>query len=90
MFKTKTNLDGSINKYKARLVAKGYKQKKGEDYNEVFAPVSRLDTICLIISHAAQNGWKLFQMDVKSTYLNGFLEEEIYLEQPLGFVKKGK
>ena len=57
---------------------------------KVFASVSGLDTIRLIISLAAQNGWKLFQMDVKSTFLNGFLEEEIYLEQPLGFVRKSQ
>ncbi|XP_073121665.1 uncharacterized protein [Henckelia pumila] len=85
---TKTNQDGSVNKYKARLVAKGYKQKEGEDFNEVFDPLSRLDTIRLIISLAAQNGWKLFQMDVKLAFWNGYLQEEIYLEQPLGFVRK--
>lgn len=90
VFKTKTNLDGSINKYKARLVAKGYKQKEGEDFNEVFAPVSRLDTIRLLISLAAQNGWKLLHMDVKSAFLNGFLQDEIYLQQPPGFVKRGE
>ncbi|GAA0166120.1 transmembrane signal receptor [Lithospermum erythrorhizon] len=90
VFKTKTNLDGSINKHKARLVAKGYKQKEGEDFNEVFAPVSRLDTVRLIISLAAQNGWKLLQMDIKSSFLNGVLQDEIYLEQPPSFVKKGE
>lgn len=90
VFKTKTNLDGSVNKYKARLVAKGYTQKEGEDFNEVFAPVSRLDTIRLIISLAAQNGWKLFQMDIKSAFLNGYFCDEIYLEQPPCFVKKGQ
>ncbi|XP_073120189.1 uncharacterized protein [Henckelia pumila] len=90
IFKTKTNQDSSFNKYKARLVAKGYKQKEDEDFNEVFAPVSRLDTIRLLISLAAQNFWKLFLVDVKSAFLNGYLQEEIYFEQPLGFVKKGE
>ncbi|CAL8157460.1 unnamed protein product [Prunus armeniaca] len=90
VYKTKMNLDGSINKYKARLVAKGYKQKEGKDYTEVFAPVSRLDTVHLIISLAAQNNWKVFQMDVKSAFLNGVLNEEVYLEQPHGYVKRGE
>jgi hypothetical protein len=90
VYKTKKNPDGSVNKYKARLVAKGYKQKEGEDYTEVFAPVSRLDTVRLIISLAAQNSWRIFQMDVKSAFLNGVLQEDVYLEQPPGFVKKGE
>ena len=72
------------------MVAKGYKQKEGEDYNEVFALVSRLDTIRLIISLTAQNSWKLFQMVVKLAFLNGCFEEKIYLEQPPGFVRKGE
>ena len=82
VFKTKINPDGSINKYKARLVAKGYKQKEGEDFREIFAPVSRLDTVRLIISLAAQKNWKIYQMDVKSAFLNGYLEEEIFIDQP--------
>jgi hypothetical protein len=62
-------------------VAKGYKQRKGIDYGEVFAPVARLETIRLMISLAAQYRWKIYQLDVKSAFLNGFLEEEIYVEQ---------
>ncbi|GKV40705.1 hypothetical protein SLEP1_g48314 [Rubroshorea leprosula] len=76
--------------YKARLVAKGYKQQHGIDYEEVFAPVARLEMIRLIISLAAQNQWKIFQMDVKSAFLNGSLEEEVYVQQPLGYVVKGE
>ena len=68
--------------------AKGYKQKEGEDYTEVFVPIFRLDTIRLIISLAVQNNWEIFQMDVKSAFLNGVLQEEVYLEQPPGYVKK--
>ena len=71
-------------------MAKGYKQKEGVDYTEVFAPVSRLETVQLIISQAAQNKWRIFQMDVKSAFLNGVLKEEVYLEQPPGFMKKGE
>ncbi|KAI5328650.1 hypothetical protein L3X38_028047 [Prunus dulcis] len=86
VYKTKLNLDGSIQKHKARLVAKGYTQKPGVDFNETFAPVARLDTIRTLIALAAQKGWKLWQLDVKSTFLNGVLEEEVYVDQPYGFV----
>ena len=90
VYKTKMNPDGSIKKYKKRPIVKGYKQKEGEDYTEIFAHVSRLDTIHSIISLAAQNNWKVFQMDVKSAFLNGVLNEEVYLEQPPGYVKRGE
>ncbi|KAL5816417.1 hypothetical protein ACOSQ3_024795 [Xanthoceras sorbifolium] len=90
VFKTKRNAKGEVQRYKARLVAKGYKQKEGVDYGEVFAPVARQETIRLLISLAAQRSWKIYQLDVKSAFLNGFLEEEIYVEQPPGYVKKGR
>ncbi|KAI5323717.1 hypothetical protein L3X38_032789 [Prunus dulcis] len=86
VYKTKLNLDGSIQKHKARIVAKGYTQKPGVDFNETFAPVARLDTIRTLIALAAQKGWKLWQLDVKSAFLNGVLEEEVYVDQPYGFV----
>lgn len=90
VYKTKRNASGEVQRYKARLVAKGYKQRVGIDYGEVFAPVARMETIRLMISLAAQHKWKIYQLDVKSTFLNGFLEEEIYVEQPLGYVKVGQ
>ena len=62
----------------------------GIDYDEVFAPVARMEIIRSIISQAAQFKWPIFQMDVKSAFLNGVLEEEVYLEQPLGYVKIGE
>ncbi|XP_020412754.1 uncharacterized protein LOC109947242 [Prunus persica] len=70
IFKTKLNLDGSIQKHKTRPLAKGYTQKPGVDFNKTFAPVARLDTIRTLIALAAQRNWKLFQLDVKSAFLN--------------------
>jgi Reverse transcriptase (RNA-dependent DNA polymerase) len=87
VFKKKMNAQDEIKRYKARLVAKGYKQKMGIDYDEVFAPVARMKTIRLLISQAAQFKWPIFQMNVKSTFLNGVLEEEVYIEQPPGYIK---
>ncbi|MCI09313.1 copia-type polyprotein, partial [Trifolium medium] len=78
---------GEIEKHKARLVAKGYSQKHGIDYNEVFAPVARWDTIRTILALAAKENWKVFQLDVKSAFLHGELVEDIYVEQPLGYQK---
>ena len=90
MHKTKLNLDGTVQKNKARLVAKGYSQQPGVDFNETFSPVARLDTIRTLISLAAQKGWNLFQLDVKSAFLNGVLEEEVYVDQPQGFEVKNE
>lgn len=90
VFKTKLNEKGEVDKYKARLVAKGYAQQYGVNYTEVFAPVARLDTIRLILALAAQNNWDVFQLDVKSAFLHGELNEEIFVQQPLGYEKKGE
>lgn len=90
IYRLKTDAKGNVVKHKARLVAKGFTQKHGVDYLETFAPVSRHETIRLILAVAAQQNWKLFQLDVKSAFLNGNLEEEIYAEQPLGFLEEGK
>ncbi|KAL0370487.1 UNVERIFIED_CONTAM: Retrovirus-related Pol polyprotein from transposon RE2 [Sesamum angustifolium] len=89
IYKTKLNADGSNTKHKARLVAKGYSQLPGIDYTETFAPVARLDTIRALIAIAANKKWKIYQMDVKSAFLNGYIDEEIYVEQPQGFIAKG-
>ena len=90
VYRVKHNADGSLIKLKASLVVKGFSQRYGLDYMETFAPVARLDTIRLLIAVAAQNQWTIHQMDVKSAFLNGFLEEEIYIEQPPGFIMPGK
>jgi Reverse transcriptase (RNA-dependent DNA polymerase) len=91
VYKKKITPQGTIERHKARLVVKGYRQKAGIDYDEVFAPVTRMKTIQLLISQAAQNEWSVHQMDVKSAFLNDVLEEEeVYVEQPLGYMKLGK
>jgi hypothetical protein len=85
VYKIKHAVDGSIDKYKARFVARGFSQQEGEDYDETFAPVSRYTSIRAIISLATSMGWSLHQMDVKTAFLNGVIEEEVYIEQPQGF-----
>ena len=79
MFRTKLNVDGSINKHKARLVVKGYAQIFGVDFSDTFAPVARLDTIRLLIAIVAHRGWRVYQLDVKSAFLNDILKEELYV-----------
>lgn len=88
VYKLKKNPEGEIVKHKARLVAKGYGQRYGVDYNEVFAPVARLETIRLLLAYAAYRKWEVHHMDVKTTFLNGELEEEVYVAQPEGFTDK--
>ena len=68
-----------------RFVACGFSQKEGIDYEETFAPVARYTSIRLVVALAAVMKWKIHQMDVKTTFLNGVVEEEVYVEQPLGF-----
>ena len=77
-------------KYKARLVAKGYVQRQGIDYEEVFAPVARIETVRLILALAANRSWKVHHLDVKTAFLNGELIEDVYVSQPEGFEKKGQ
>ncbi|KAD2204143.1 hypothetical protein E3N88_41639 [Mikania micrantha] len=89
LFKIKRNADGEVSRYKARLVAKGYAQEYGKDFEETFSLVARFETIRLVLSLAAQHGWKVYQFDVKTAFLNGFLQEEVYVLQPLGFEIKG-
>ena len=85
MFKNKNGEDGLVVQNKDRLVAQGFCQKEGIDYEETFAPVARLEAIRIFLTFAASKGFKVFQMDVKSAFLNGFIEEEVYVKQPPGF-----
>jgi hypothetical protein len=89
IYRTKLNEKGEVDKFKARLVAKGYTQKYGIDYSEVFALVAKHDTIRMIISLAAMNEWTVFQLDVKSAFLHGELVEQVFVDQPPGYIKKG-
>lgn len=90
VFKTKYKPSGEVERLKARLVVKDYKQKPGIDYYEVFAPIARLDTIHMVIALVAQKKWQVHQMDVKFAFLDGFLEEELFVEQPEGYVQHGQ
>ncbi|WJX24545.1 hypothetical protein P8452_13640 [Trifolium repens] len=85
VFRNKLNEQGEVVRNKARLVAQGYSQQEGIDFTETFAPVARLEAIRLLLSYAVNNGITLYQMDVKSAFLNGVIYEEVYVKQPPGF-----
>ena len=80
----KLNEDGQVTRNKARLVCKGYAQVEGVKFEETSIPVVRMEAICLLLAYACSKNVKVYQMDVKSTFLNGELEEEVYIEQPKG------
>ena len=82
--------DGSIDKYKAILVIKGYRQKEGLDYFDTYSPVARKSSIRMLIAIASIHNLEIHQMDVKTAFLNGDLDEEIYMEQPEGFIVPGQ
>ncbi|GKB09420.1 retrovirus-related pol polyprotein from transposon TNT 1-94 [Tanacetum coccineum] len=85
VFRNKMDEEGVVTKNKARLVAKGYRQEEGIDYDETFAPVARLEAIRIFLAYASYMGFIVYQMDVKSAFLNGKISEEVYVEQPPGF-----
>jgi hypothetical protein len=85
VYKIKHVAERSVDKYKARFIARGFSQKEGEDYDETFAPVARYTSIRAIMSLVVSMGWSLHQMDVKTSFFNGAIEKEVYIEQPQGF-----
>jgi ATP-binding cassette subfamily B (MDR/TAP) protein 1 len=90
VYKLKPGDAGNPPRYKARIVVKGFQQKKGVDFDEIFAPVVKIPSIRTVLSIAASMNLKVEQLDVKTAFLHDDLEEEIYMQQPEGFVKKGK
>ncbi|KAJ9539364.1 LOW QUALITY PROTEIN: hypothetical protein OSB04_032097 [Centaurea solstitialis] len=90
IFKNKKDEDGIVTRNKARLVAKGFKQQTGIDYDETFAPVARIEAIRIFLAYAAHKKFTVYQMDVKTAFLNGELKEEVYVSQPEGFVDRTK
>jgi hypothetical protein len=90
VFKLKRDEVGAINKHKARLVAHGFVQREGIDFDDTFAPVARMEFVRLLFPLAAQEGWCVHHMDIKSAFLNGDLKEEVYVHQLSGFAISGK
>ena len=88
VFRNKLDEFGTVTRNKARLVVQGYNQEEGIDYEETFAPVARIEAIRILVAFAAHMEIKLYQMDVKSAFLNGYLKEEVYVMQPPGFENK--
>ncbi|GKD97805.1 retrovirus-related pol polyprotein from transposon TNT 1-94, partial [Tanacetum coccineum] len=86
VFRNKLDGNGIVARNKDMLVAQGYNQQEGINYDETYAPVARLDSIRILLAYVCALDFKLFQMDVKSVFLNGFINEEVYVAQPSGFI----
>lgn len=89
VYRIKYNSDGSIERYKARICAKGFQQKEGIDFEETFAPVARVTSMRILFALAVRMNWEIHHTDVKTAFLNAFLDETVYMEQPEGFEQTG-
>ena len=90
VYKLKKDEARAVIKHKPCLVARGFVQQEGVDFDDAFAPVARMESVRLLLALAAQEGWRVHHMDVKSAFLNGDLKEEVYVHQPAGFIIPGK
>ena len=90
MYKIKQDELGAIVKHKACLIARGFVQREGIDFDEVFAPVARMESVRLLLTLAAAKDWRVHHLDVKSAFLNGELVETVFVRQPPSFVVKGE
>ena len=86
VYTVKVGPDGKVDRLKARLVAKGYTQQYGSDYYDTFSSMTKIASVCLLLSMAAMRSWSIFQLDIKNVFLHGDLAEEVCMEQPSGFV----
>jgi hypothetical protein len=87
VYRTKYASDGSVERHKDRLVSKGFSEVEGIDYNETFSTIAKMNSICLVLALVASHKWEVHQMDVKFSFFHGDLQEEIYMEQPPGYVE---
>ena len=86
IFRNKTDEKGNVIRNKAHLIAQGYSQMEGVDYHEIFAPITRMESIRILLTLACHLKFKLYQMNVKTAFLNGLLKEDVYVAQPKGFI----
>ena len=90
VYKVKVDSDGRVERYKARLVAQGFNQQRGADYDETLSPMVRMESLRMVVGLSVRDGLRLHQLDVTTAFLNGKLEEVVYMWQPEGFVAEGR